>query len=55
MKYEQAVLSNVPMHKMVVVSYCHYGFWYQKNTDVWTNDKPCTFRTLLTCYPPRYP
>ena len=39
MKYEQSVLSNLPMHKMAVVSYCKYGFRYRKNTDVWTNDR----------------
>ena len=39
MKYEQEVLRDLPMSKMVVVSYCRYGFKYKKDTDIWTNDR----------------
>jgi len=39
MKHEVKVLDGLPMCKMAVVSYCQYGFDYQKNTDIWTNDR----------------
>jgi hypothetical protein len=32
------LLAGLPPHRRVTVSYCKYGFNYQKHTDIWTND-----------------
>jgi hypothetical protein len=32
------LLAGLPPHRRVTVSYCKYGFHYQKHTDIWTND-----------------
>jgi hypothetical protein len=39
------LLEGLPTHRRVEVSYCKYGFSYQKHTDVWTNDQEWTART----------
>jgi hypothetical protein len=38
------LLEGLPTHRRVEVSYCKYGFSYQKHTDVWTNDQEWTAR-----------
>jgi len=31
------LISGLPKHERQTVSYCKYGFDYQKDTDIWTN------------------
>jgi hypothetical protein len=47
MKYEP-ILHDLPDHKMQVVSYCKYGFTYQKATAIWTNDPNWVPRSKCT-------
>jgi len=34
----EPLLEQLPPHVRHTVSYCKYGFEYQKHTDIWTND-----------------
>ena len=38
MQYETVLLEGLPPHERHTVSYCKYGYEYQKHTDIWTND-----------------
>ena len=38
MKFETELFNLLPPHGQCVVSYCKYGFKYQKDTMFWTND-----------------
>ena len=37
MQYSE-IVDLLPPHTLATVSYCQYGFDYQKNTHIWTND-----------------
>lgn len=38
MQYETEILAELPPHTRHTVSYCKYGYEYQKHTHVWSND-----------------
>ena len=45
------IIELLPPHTLATVSYCQYGFDYQKNTHIWTNDIEWAKKKAKKCSP----
>ena len=50
MQYSE-IVDLLPPHTLATVSYCQYGFDYQKNTHIWTNDIEWAKKKAKKCSP----